>query len=274
MAAFGEGLAAHNIKFKWRNPSPWTDDQGEDFKAVAVVGARGKAGEVISFYKSRGVPVIVIDFGFIDRASRPENYETGHWYVGLDGLGWLTPKDVPGDRLEKLDRLERDGQDSPRTNAPILVCGQVPNDASHGLNEAELSRYYRDLADQIRRQTDREIWFRPHPKFPSLKPRGFAGIDRGPLLESLKGASLVFVLNSNTGLDALQIGRTVITCRDAIYSDAALRWPCTIPSGVTQPRKKTVDAVLRRISYSQWTLEEIRRGDPLNFLKGQTKWLN
>lgn len=266
LAAFVQGLEARGVPYLWRNHNAWKDDCGEDFSVVVLSGTREKGGDIVSYYRPRGVPVIVMDYGYLDRVSGIATFETGHWQVGLGGLQWVPPFRCPPDRFKKLSTKVQ-YREEPSSRAPIIVCGQHIGDPSHGHDHNALVKVYSDIADQIRRQTKRKLWFRPHPDSPGVKPKGYDGIDRGPLSETLSKAHSIVTLNSNIGLDAILVGCPVIHCMNAPYAEIATRWPVKIET-VRRPSKRSVLQYLHRVAYAQWTLDEVRSGQTYDFLKG------
>jgi hypothetical protein len=266
LSAFAAGLTARQIPFKWRNHNAWTDDQGEDFKVVVLSGTREKGGEIVSYYQAQGVPVVVMDYGYLDRVHGIADFETGHWQVGLGGLGWVPPFACPPDRLANLStKLTYRGPSSDK--APVVICGQHVGDPSHGHKQAELEKVYGDLADEIRHQTKRPILFRPHPDSPGVSPEGFDGFDRAQLSNTLQRAHCLVVLNSNVGLDAILVGCPVINVMPAPYAELATEWPADVET-VRRPVEKAVRQYLNRVAYAQWTLQEVRGGLTFDFLKG------
>lgn len=76
--AFRLGALAAGQCAQARSVSDYTSGQTEDFDAVAVFGLQGRGPAVLSDYQATGVPVVVIDYGYIRRANHAFEWRTGH----------------------------------------------------------------------------------------------------------------------------------------------------------------------------------------------------
>jgi len=60
----------------WRNPAPFIPDQVEKFDLVLHYGMQGRGPDLVKAYGRAGIPVVIIDFGYLKRGStddlRPE----------------------------------------------------------------------------------------------------------------------------------------------------------------------------------------------------------
>ncbi|MEI2416210.1 hypothetical protein V8Z80_08500 [Orrella sp. JC864] len=219
----------------------------ETFDLVVVYGM--KAGRrVRDTYAAAGVPVVVIDWGYMRRVNDPSEAAAGYFQVGLAGLNRVPAFACPPDRFDALglEVVEQGGD----PQGYVLVCGQVPGDAAHGLDAEALQSW---LAEQLGARAG--AVYRPHPRggvdLPGVES------DRRPLAESLAGARLVVAYNSNVGHDALLAGVPVVCGPGAAYEDLA---------GEQLPSIEDRRAYFARLAYGQWTLEEMRSGQCQRFL--------
>src|SRR5574343_862672 len=95
LTAFAEGIASCGFAAVWRNPSVFTSDQTTKCDCVVVLGQRGPAKEILMAYKALGVPVLIIDAGYLRR-------EANYWQVGWNRLNWITPSQCQPDRWKAL----------------------------------------------------------------------------------------------------------------------------------------------------------------------------
>lgn len=252
--AFRLGALAAGQCAQSRSVSDYTSGQTEDFDAVAVFGLQGRGPAVLSDYQATGVPVVVIDYGYIRRANHAFEWRTGHWQVSLGGLNRLPPADLCDEsRLDALGvEIAQQGGDPA---GYTLLTVQTTGDASHGMDERQLSKWCADMAG---------IWpnlvIRPHPLQEHLT-YGLPVCEWQTLDEALAGASLVVTGNSNSGHDALLAGvPAVAMLPGAAWADL---------SGPNLPSMARRRQHFARCAWGQWTWQEFREGKPQRFLIDQ-----
>lgn len=226
------------------------DDCLEPFDAVALFGLQGRGRRIRAEYESAGVPVIMLDYGYLRRTNHAHDWRTGYWQAGLSTLNSLPPFVCPPDRFEALGLsvIERGGNPDGYT----LLCAQIPGDASHGLDEAQLRAWCHDQAARWP-----NLCLRPHPLQPELT-YGLPVCPAPTLTDALAGARLMVTGNSNSGHEALLAGVPVL----ATLPGAA--W--TELSGEHLPTVERRRDYFHRCAYGQWTWNEFRAGLPQRFL--------
>lgn len=232
--------------------SAWDYGDGclESFDAVAIFGLQGRGPRIKAEYKAAGVPVVMLDYGYLRRTNHAHDWRTGHWQVGLSTLNNLPPFDCPSDRFDALGLSVADAGGDP--NGYTLLCVQLPGDASHGLDVVQLHAWCQNQAARWP-----NLCIRPHPLQPDLT-YDLPVCSSQTLSEALAGARLVVTGNSNTGHDALLAGVPVV----ATFPGAA--WAQL--SGEQIPSVACRRAYFNRCAYGQWTWDEFRRGLPQRFL--------
>jgi len=237
--ALGEGFSLTGAEVSHRNVQYYRGER-ERFDLVVTLALReGRA--VLESY-SGACPVLVADWGYLARVNQPDESAAGHWQVSLGGLNQVPTFACPSDRFDALglEIVEQGGD----PDGYVLVCGQVPGDAAHGMDAATLKAW---LLEQISRYDD--VLYRPHPRggidLPGVKTQ------RGPLSDALAGARLVVTCNSNVGHDALLAGIPVVANGRAAYEEL---------SGETLPSVQARRDYFNRVAYGQWTLAEMRSG--------------
>lgn len=245
--AFSAGLEACGHRPLRRSASDHGPGQTEPFGAVVITGMRGKGRVIRDDYERLGVPVIVIDYGYLARTSGVATWETGHWQVGVGGLNRPPSFQCPADRFDSLGIAVR-----PKGKGGVpLVLGQHVGDPSHGLNLPEMQAWAQWLCDA------HEARFRAHPDSPEVEVA--AERADGPLGAVLAEASVVYTLCSTAGLDAILAGVPAV----ATMPDRAC-WGSL--SGAKLPSMAARKALCHRLAYGQWTLAEMRSGAAAQFV--------
>ena len=224
-------------------------------KAVPISWPRG---EILRKQKELGLKTVVLDSGYIKRGDGPEDYQS----VGFDGLNGRADfknPDMPADRWNELEAEMLPWKEG---GEHILLCGQVPWDAS--VQNVNVLKWLRDAVDQIRRVTKRPIRYRPHPKAVQASPP-IDGTDYSlkPLEEDLDDCWAVVTYNSNTGVDAVLLGRPVFAFdRGSMAFPVANReW-----SDLLNPARPDRKQWACNLAYTQWTPTEMKEGKPWQHL--------
>lgn len=260
LAAFAEGLGSIGVVPIWCAVNLW---QRDDCDVVVTYGLRNHGRDVLDYYKPRGVPVIVLDHGYMKRVQVAADLRTGYLQVGVDRLGWAPERAPSDDRFRALGIEPRRREPKPIRRAVIM--GQVPYDASHRLNVAQLTQCYEALYDELRQAGVRNIAFRCHPQATGVVNPNIPLDDMRPLDDAIQNADLVVSINSNSGLDAIIDGCPAAVLKASHYTECAYRWP--VLTNLIEPAPlELVNDLLARLAYAQWTDAEIRAGLPHRFL--------
>lgn len=245
------GLSRLFQRVVWRNHNVFRPDGDvENFEFVVVSGLRSQGEVIRNVYNSIGVRCVVIDYGYLRRVNGVRDFETGHWQVGVDRLGWLCPDEMPADRF---DRLGIELKPGPRDGRAVYVCGQHAGDPSHGLDAKGIAAWARGAMRAASETTDKPVIWRPHPDSP-VEIEG-AATSAGPL--DWRDVHRIVTINSNIGNEALIEGVRVSCAPSASYAYLA---------GEPYPDHQKRLRHFHRLAYSQWTLAEIETGEPFRFL--------
>lgn len=104
--------------------------------------------------------------------------------------------------------------------------------------------------------------YRPKPNDPNARPIESAGYDHRPISEALRNARVWVTHHSNSAVDALLAG-VPVHCE--IGAAAALSM--TFDQIPNAPRREGREAFLADVAWLQWTLDEMRTGEPWMHLK-------
>lgn len=247
--AFCDGLGAAGHSGDLRSAPDWGEGCVERFDAVALFGLQGKGAIIYEEYAAAGVPIILIDYGYLCRTNHIHDWKTGHWQVSPGGLNHVPPFACPSDRFDSLGLQVKAKGGDPK--GYTLLCVQTPGDMSHGLSKAQLQAWCDEQAANYP-----NLMIRPHPLADDLD-YGLPRCKADSLEAALSGACRVVTINSNVGHDALLAGVPVIGDRPAAWSELA---------GDTLPSIDARLAYFHRAAYGQWTWDEMRTGTPQSFL--------
>lgn len=198
-------------------------------------------GEVIRLQSSNNKDVLVLETGYINRGDG-ENHHYAAGLNGLNGRADFKNKNMPGDRFSLLNVEVKPY----RTGKKIVLCGQVPWDAS--VDHIDYMEWLSEAYRSIRANSNREVVVRHHPDIQK---------NTKPFLEEIKDAWCVVTFNSNSGVEALIDGVPVFA-----FDEGAMCWPVCNKSfsNIATPLKPDRTQWLNDLAYSQWTLNEMKEG--------------
>lgn len=245
--AFASGLEVIGWRVKRYNASDHGKGQVIPCDLLVISGTRGKGQIALDDYASEGIQTAVIDYGYLDRVSGMATWQSGHWQVGIGGLNRPPAFPCPDDRLKRLGITPQ----QPTRGKGALVLGQHSGDPSHGLTDAEMQAWAQRVCDET------GGYWRPHPDSPHIEvnaPRA-----DGHLSEWLAEVGCVHTLCSTGGLEALIAGVPAVA-----HMPSRACWGEL--SGHEHPSADAVSQLCARLSYGQWTIEEMRSGQAAAFI--------
>lgn len=245
--AFRDGLFALGHAVKTYNASDYGVGQVIRCDAAVISGTRGKGAQILADHEAAGIPVIVIDYGYLRRVNGVADFETGHWQVGIGGLNKPPAFDCPSGRFDALGvpvPVARGGGDVD------LVLGQHSGDPSHGMTDRQMIAWGRAKCEETG-----GLW-RPHPHSPNMQAGPVA---EGCYSDLLARARCVHTVCSTGGLEAILAGVPAIAERPDLAAWGEL-------SGSSFPDENKLLSVLNRLAYGQWTLAEMRDGRAAEFV--------
>ncbi len=246
--AFAEGCGAELRTFDQYEPSDVAIIFGVHKARVPVSWPRG---EVFRRQRENNFDVVVLETGYINRGDgEAHHYAAG--FNGLNGRADFRNKGMPPDRWRRLGKLK---PWSALAYGDILLCAQVPWDASvdHTDHIGWLQSAYAALSKHKGR-----VVFRPHPKAGNVYPLFPCRYSHEPFGEALKSCSVVVTFNSNCAVEAVIEGVPAIS-----VDSGSMAWEVTGHSfgEVDTPKMADREQWAADLAYSQWTLDEMRRGE-------------
>jgi hypothetical protein len=199
--------------------------------------------------RHQGRRLIVID-------SAPQRRKQ-YWAVGYGGIAGNAQffnHNAPPDRWTRL-KIELQPYDEKRTG-PILVCGQLPHDAT-----VQYTDHVGWCERTVKFYVDRKDWvlFRPHPKITNAMQYGVDTTlwDTNTLAATLRNARCVVTWNSTIGVDALIAGTPVIAVDKGSFVYPIVSHELTDVDKPLMPDRKQWAASL---AYCMWSIKELENG--------------
>lgn len=231
---------------------------------IAVIFGLVKYSYVPTHYKNKilenhsGKNLIVIESGF---TNRPDYYAIGFGGIHGDADFNVNNKSLKTKRFKKLGLKLQPWKKTKNVNN-VLVCGQVPWDTN--VQDIDYSMWCNRKIELIS-ELGYNVKFRAHPRIHDHSVYGISRefFDRKKhLISSLKWADCVVTYNSTSAIDAVIHGIPIMT-----YGTNAMALPLTSPlmdfNRLKYPDRRDF---FKKLSYSQWTRDEMRQGLPWKHL--------
>ena len=260
--AMAEGITALGHTVQHRNGQVYREgEENEPCDAGALFSLHGTGAGVLRDFKKNGIPLVVVDYGYVRRGTPHEGRShPGKYYfsVGLNGLnGHADFKNhlMPGDRWEALGvplkPWKTDGK-------YIILCGQKTHDAAIGNIVPRV--WAQQVIKQIQEITNRPVIFRPHPMDPSQKRQiGVPHDEHHSLEEALRDAYCVVSYNSNSLVESIVNGVPAF----ALGPGSMVEGVCNKDlSQIENPQRLDRQQWAYNLSYTQWSIDEMRQGLP------------
>ena len=257
LKALAVGLCSLGWDIIWREDRDAyqaNQEASPEFDLAVTEGIRGPMSVMCREYTALGTPVLISDAGFVRR-------DLHYFQLGVNRLNWFPEFELPGDRWDRLDVRLR----PLHAGTYILIAGQKPDDAAHGLGAEELRALYQDWAQELRGLSDLPVHFRPHPMGPEAHPEGLETIQGLTLAEELAGAHALVTWNSTTTTDALIAGTPAFALGPNAQAEELANTELRYIARPFFPSDPVRRAFFNRVAYAQWTLEELQNGMALEF---------
>ena len=215
-------------------------------------------------YRNAGKDVIVIEVGTLFRSVT--------WRIGINGINReanFGPTGNDDSRVKKFKIGLQENRSNP--NGPILLCTQSPR-SRQWRNELPMNTWLQYVIKGIRQQTDRDIIVRPHPRYPveMVKEKNVTYQRPNHVKNDIwdlktKDAFAVVNLSSGPGVQATLWGTPAYVGKESLAYDIAN----PIGGDYNNPKMPTMEEKqqwLNDLAFTEWTVEEINKGIPLERL--------
>ena len=243
---------------------------GDDSSDVAVIwsvlwnGRMAGNEKVWLDYHAHNKKVIVLEVGGLKRGTT--------WKVGINGINRDANFGPSGNNSDRATELGLKLKPWSLGGDRIIICGQ--HDKSNQWKDMPtMSTWVMNTIDTIRERTDMDIVWRPHPRCPVTGiEHEYKNVRREEPVHikntyddfdfDCTGAYAVVNWSSNPATQAVMQGVPVFT------GPSSLAYPVGNKDFTTigMPKRPDRTQWLNDIAYTEWTLEEIAEGKPLNRL--------
>jgi hypothetical protein len=255
--ALAAGAARVGIRLIFQRPV-LKSETVNDADAAIILMAGPTQRQLMREYVSLGIPAYFMELPRLRMASGiDENARTESWGFYRDTLHYVPA--APGG-IARVHGVIRQRQPQ-----YVIVCGQKPEDAQHGMSAYQVAAWA-GTTIQRARQYGLPVLYRPHPRAVEMMGEseryGADGVSR-PSVETLRTAlgrcAAVVTYNSTSGLDAIDAGVPVFYTAPA---DAVAYAPYAQPLGnplAPLPAAAREECLLR-FAACQFTRAEIANG--------------
>ena len=248
----------------------WYFSEHDENADVAVIWSvlwegRMKSNQKIwDTYKKIKRPILVLEIGALNRGYL--------WKVALNGIngsGYFGPTPNDDSRKKKLSISSLDW----RKGENIILCGQHPH-SQQWEGMPPMNRWIENTIESIRSHTDRKIVVRPHPRSNCAIAKRFKNVEfRSPqrlaatydsydFEAALNNAWAVVNWNSNPSTVAALRGIPVFVGPDSMASPVG---NLSIEN-IEKPNMPDRTQWINDLAYTEWSVEEISGGEPLDRL--------
>ena len=256
--AFLEGCKNNNI-------TPVENSMDADAAVIWSVLWHGRMGsnqEVYNYYRNQNKPVFIIEVGALKRGTT--------WKISLNHIGALgifpNSRELDNDRPKKLGMTLYPVRHDARTS--ILIAAQHDKSLQWE-NLPPMDKWIEEKIHQLRLYTDRRIVVRQHPRCPIRVPafKGVVAEIPRKMVDTYDEFDISYnyhaVVNNCSGpsIQAAIRGLPVICDR------SSLAYPVSVPiSEIENPKIPNREEWFIKICHTEWTVEEIRQGLPIQRL--------
>lgn len=248
----------------------WSASEHDESADVAVIWSvlwdgRMKANQQIwDKFNKNNRPVMILEIGALDRGKL--------WKVsigGINGKGYFGPVVSENIRRQQLGIFLapwRSGDD-------IILCGQHPR-SQQWSNMPPMDIWMSETIKTIRKYSDRKIILRPHPRarhLPDMKDKNIEiqsphhlpnTYDSFDFNRALDRAWAVINWNSNPAVVAALNGVPVF-----VGSESMAKAVGNLDlAKIEDPTKPCREQWANNLAYTEWSIDEIRNGEPLDRL--------
>lgn len=240
-------------------------DETTDVAVIWSVLWRGRMEQnkkVWDWFKARNKPVVVLEVGGIRRN------ET--WKVGINGIN--RDADFANQTFDETrwPLFKKEFSEWKQTGNVIVVCGQ--HDASHQWHGLpRMQKWLEQQIIEIRKQSDRPILIRPHPrntinfdvsKYSNTRlahpRRDYATYDDTDFKKILKSTWAVVNHSSNPAIESVVNGIPVFVSESSLCYDVGNHGY----QDINRPAMPNRVQWANKLAYTEWFTDEIREGKP------------
>lgn len=248
----------------------WQTSEHDESADVAVIwsvlwdGRMRSNQQIYHKFAKNKKPIMILEIGALDRGRL--------WKVsigGINGKGYFGPTLNNTTRREKLGIYLTPW----RSGSDIILCGQHPL-SQQWENMPPMNLWMNETIKAIRKYTDRKIIVRPHPRAKHVPTEKFQNVeiispqhlsntyDSFDFDKALNNAWAVINWSSNPAVVATLRGIPVFVGPESMAKAVGNLDLADIENPVMPCREQWAND----LAYTEWSVDEIRNGEPLDRL--------
>lgn len=258
--AFARGCSVLGHDVVW-------NDNDSDVDVIWSVLWHGRMAKNQSIWQrnmAQSKPTVVLEIGGIKRGTT--------WKVGLNGINRDADFGRMGNDDSRAALLGLELKPWSNIGENILLCGQHER-SEQWRDMPRMSKWVSDTIDEIRKYTDRQIIFRPHPRcpLPAIEHEFHNVIRQTPRQTpntyddfdiDYSNVWATISWSSNPGIHSILNGVPAFVGPSSLAFDVANFDLSNIENPIRPPR----EGWLNDYAYTEWTVEEISSGLPIKRL--------
>jgi hypothetical protein len=262
-AAFQEGVLACGERCETRLLPAASEDTDADF--IGLIGTKNQT--LIKHFRARGRNVLYFDKGFSDRASKHRN-GAGMWRVSVNTQQPTEYVATARHDLRRWQEIFGQTELPPwRRRGKQIVIAHSSEKYSRLADLPSPTEWVERVVAEVRKHTDRAIFYRPKPSWKAATPIPGARFVRDwPLARVLKGAHALITHGSYVCVDALVAGIPAIILGDAVTRPVS----STSLAEIEAPRLASMEErqqILANLAWAQYSIDEYRNGFAWRMIK-------
>jgi hypothetical protein len=262
LRALAVGLTRHGYKVTWKNIRHWKGNVG--FDAAMLYGYMPPIHDIIQAHKAAEQSCIHLDLGYFGRTE-------GGTFAGYHKFArnarhpdaYFQRRKHPNDRIDHFNLKFKANR---RKGRHILIAGASNKQAF--VDGVPYQTWERSMITEIRKHTDRPIYYRPKPGDGKARPiEGTEYAQRGSLQHFLTNCHAVVTHHSNMCIDAILEG---VPCFSEIGVGCAVGYNTRDIHLIETPFYPHHDHIrqwLADVAYQQWNVAEMKNGDAIEYLR-------
>jgi len=218
--------------------------------------------KVWDFFKENNKPVVVLEVGGIKRNVT--------WKIGINGINRDADFANQTVNEKRWSKFNIELKPWKQTGNIIVICGQHDNSEQwNGL--PKMSKWIENQILEIRKFSDKPILVRPHPrniinfnekKFSDVRvkipQRDWSTYDDTDFKKTLTSTWAVVNHSSNPAMESIFNGIPVFVSESSLCYDVGN----SSLTEIIKPRMPNRHSWVEKLSYTEWSISEIREGEP------------
>jgi len=264
------GAVIHGFDCEIRRMADY-EDPTDDTDIAMIISVKGKSKRCMNDHLACGKHIIYVDKGYV-RCKEQGAHKTMPqlWRFSVDAfqpMAYFQKKSRPSDRWDALGISMR-----PRyTEGEYILFAGKSQKYCDWWRLGDANKFAAKIIARIRKCTKKPIIYRPKPSFKNATPiEGtiFSGPNK-KIYAELDRVHCLVTHGSNASLDAIFFGIPAISLGECIANPVANAELINLKKELFFPSESERLQWAYDLAYCQWTLEELKNGEAMQYLKEQ-----